>query len=320
MAATSLGVAGARARVAEARDLTALEHQQQLPLQLEIQVRDLVEEQRAAVGLLEHARVILDRARVGAAARAEQVRRQQRRRHRRQIRDHQRPLRARARVDHLLGEEALARPGLPLDQHRQRRAGQHLELPPQLGHRRIAPPEDRPLLDAVVQRQRARDLGREAAAVDHLVLAQVDQRIGGAIGAQLGVGGRQHDDRERRVARAQPLEDEQPLPAPQPLDRRPPRLRLGRQARLVLGQEALLGQREVQIEDDQIGQRRQARQRLRRLGEVVRAAQRAAARPLLAHLAGDAPVAARDRVELGELAMHHVDGLVAIVDDEQARH
>ena len=42
----------------------------ELPLQIEIQVGDLVEEQRAAVRLLEHARVILDGASVCAPRRA----------------------------------------------------------------------------------------------------------------------------------------------------------------------------------------------------------------------------------------------------------
>ena len=68
MAATSLGAAGRGLRVAQAGDLPALQHQQQLPLQIQIQVGDLVEEQRAAVRLLEHAGVILDRAGVGARA------------------------------------------------------------------------------------------------------------------------------------------------------------------------------------------------------------------------------------------------------------
>ncbi len=175
-----LGGGRPRPRVAEPRDRAALEHQQELPLQIEIQVGDLVEEQRPAVRLLEHAGVILDGAGVGAAPGAEQVRRQQRGRHRRQIGHDERPLGARARVDHVLGQEALAGAGLPLDQQRQRRADQRLDLAPQLGHGRRAPPEDRPLLRAVRQRQRARDLGRQAAAVDHLVLAQVDERIGRA--------------------------------------------------------------------------------------------------------------------------------------------
>src|SRR6185369_593841 len=104
-----LGRGGTRLRVPEARDRAALEDEQELALQLEIEVRDLVEEQRAAVGLLEDARVILDGARVGAAARAEQVRSEQRRGDRREVRDDERTLGARACVDDVLREEALAR-------------------------------------------------------------------------------------------------------------------------------------------------------------------------------------------------------------------
>ncbi len=144
VAATSLGAAGRGLRVAEAHHRAALEHQQELPLQLEIQVGDLVEEQRAAVRLLEDARVILDGAGVRAPPRAEQVRRQQRRRDRAEVGHHQRPLGARARVDHVLGQEALAGAGLALDQHRQRRAREHLQLAAQLRHRRRASPEDAP--------------------------------------------------------------------------------------------------------------------------------------------------------------------------------
>ena len=223
-------------------------------------------------------------------------------------------------MDHVLGQEALAGPRLPFDQQRQRRARQRLDLSPQLGHRRRAAPEDRPLLRAVRQGERARDLGGQAAAVDHLVLAQVDERIGRPLGAEVGAGGGQHDHRQRRVGGAQPLEDQQPLPPPQLLERRAPRLGLSGQRGLVLGEQPLLGQREVEIEHDQIGQRRLPPERLGRLGVVVRAAERAAARPLLADLAGDAAVAAGDGLELRHLAVNHLHRLIAIVDHQKARH
>ncbi|HEY5453377.1 MAG TPA: hypothetical protein VIQ54_31705, partial [Polyangia bacterium] len=50
-----LGRRGPRARIAQTRDDAPFQHQQQLALQLEIQVGDLVEKQRPAVCLLEHA-------------------------------------------------------------------------------------------------------------------------------------------------------------------------------------------------------------------------------------------------------------------------
>ncbi len=223
-------------------------------------------------------------------------------------------------MDHVLGQEALSRAGLPLDQQRQRRAGQHLQLAAQLGHAGRPPPEHRPLLRRVRQRQRARDLGRQAAAVDHLVLAQVQQRIGRPLGAQVRAGGGQHDHRQRRVLRAQALEDQQPLAAAQRLQRGPARLGVGRQSGFVLGQQALFGQREVQVQDHQVGQRGHAGQHLGRLGEVVRAAQRATARSLVTHLAGNAPIAAGHRLQVRELAVDHLDGLVAVIDHQQAWH
>ncbi len=311
-----LGRRRPRSRVAEAGDRAAFEHQQQLPLQLEIQVRDLVEKQRPAVRLLEHACMILDGARVGAASRAEEVRPQQRRWHGRQIGHDQRTLGPRARMDDLLGEEALAGPCFALDQQGQRRAGQRVELAAQLGHRGGASPEDAPFLSGVVNGERARDLGGQAPAVDHLVLAQIDQRIGGPLRAQVRPGGRQHDDRKRRIAGAQLLQNQQTLLAAQTVECRLPRLRVIGQRRLVFGQQLLLRQREVQVEDHQVGQRREAGQRLRRLAVVVRAAQRAAALALLADLTGDALIAARDGVELRKLAMDHLHGLIAIIDDE----
>jgi len=53
---------------------------------------------------------------------------------------------------------------------------------------------------------------------------------------------------------------------------------------------------------------------------VVRALERAGAFAFLAHLAGDAPVTARDGVEFGQMAMTHLHGLIAVVDDQQAGH
>ena len=54
----------------------------------------------------------------------------------------------------------------------------------------------------------------------------------------------------------------------------------------------------------------------RRLAVVVRAAQRATPLALLADLARDAAVAACDGLELGELAVNHLHGLIAIIDDQ----
>jgi hypothetical protein len=53
---------------------------------------------------------------------------------------------------------------------------------------------------------------------------------------------------------------------------------------------------------------------------VVGAFQRTAAISLVADLTGNVAITTRDVVELGKLAMTHFDGLIAIVDDQNARH
>jgi hypothetical protein len=60
-------------------------------------------------------------------------------------------------MDDLLGEEA-CRSRFGLDQQRERRTGQRVELAAQLGHRG-ARPQKMPFLPGVVNGQRARDLG-----------------------------------------------------------------------------------------------------------------------------------------------------------------
>jgi len=52
---------------------------------------------------------------------------------------------------------------------------------------------------------------------------------------------------------AQAIENQQPLAAAECFDGLMARLGLGRQLGLVLGQEAILGQREMQVQDDRSG-------------------------------------------------------------------
>ena len=63
MAAISRTSTRERARAAEALELVLLQHAQELGLRARAHVADLVEEQRAAVGLLEAADALLDRRR-----------------------------------------------------------------------------------------------------------------------------------------------------------------------------------------------------------------------------------------------------------------
>ena len=132
--------------VAESRHRSALEDEEQLPLQIEIEVPDLVEEQRASVRLLEHTGLVLDGTGVRPAPGAEEVCRQQRRRDRAQVGDDQRPLDARARMQDLLGQVALPGSGLSFEQDGQRRSRQDAHLAAQDGHRGSAAPENGPLL------------------------------------------------------------------------------------------------------------------------------------------------------------------------------
>ena len=82
-----------RLRRADADDLVRLEHAQQLRLQLQRQLADLVEEHRAAVGALEHAGAPLGGAGERALLVPEQLRLDQRRRHRRAVDHDERPRR-----------------------------------------------------------------------------------------------------------------------------------------------------------------------------------------------------------------------------------
>src|SRR5207237_1113413 len=176
---------------------------------------------------------------------------------------------------------------LAFNHYRKPRARQYPGLPAQRRHRCAAAPEHRSLLGSVLQIESAGDLRRERAAVDHLVLAEIDERSLRLL--EIGLGGGEQHDGQGGVVAPQPLQDVKALLAAQLLQRAPPLV-----LRLVLGEEPLLWQREVQVEDHEVRQLRLAGQRLRGLAVVVRALERAAAIALLANLAGDAAPAPGD--------------------------
>ena len=101
---------------AEPPDLAALERAQQLDLQGGRHLGDLVQEQRAAVGFLEQAGLGDGGPGEGAPHVAEQLRLQQRLRHRAAVHRHERTGRSRAGVVDGLGDDLLAGAGLALDQ------------------------------------------------------------------------------------------------------------------------------------------------------------------------------------------------------------
>src|SRR5436190_1392297 len=82
------------ARAADSSHLVSLEHAQELGLQLERQLADLVEEQRAAIGLFDPSDPSAVRAGERAALMPEELGLHERRRHRGAVEDHQRLVRA----------------------------------------------------------------------------------------------------------------------------------------------------------------------------------------------------------------------------------
>ncbi len=103
---------------AEPPHLAALEGAEELDLERAGHLRDLVQEQGAAVGLLEEAELVHGGAGEGAPHVAEELGLEQGLRHRAAVHGHERARRARAGVVHGLGDDLLARAGLALDQER----------------------------------------------------------------------------------------------------------------------------------------------------------------------------------------------------------
>src|SRR5690606_36117663 len=99
----------------DATDLRALERTQQLGLQVELEITDLVEEQRAPVGFLEHAFASLGRAREGASLVPEQRGLDQVRRNRRTVEDDERAFAPASVLMQRLGEQFFAGARLAFD-------------------------------------------------------------------------------------------------------------------------------------------------------------------------------------------------------------
>jgi hypothetical protein len=95
--------------------LRALERSKELRLEWQLEVTDLVDEERPAVGLFEDALPGRGRSGEGAFFVAEQLRLDERRRHRRAVEDDEGALDPRALLVEGLGEDLLAGAGLALD-------------------------------------------------------------------------------------------------------------------------------------------------------------------------------------------------------------
>src|SRR5262249_16597445 len=106
-----------RAIRAHATDLARFERTKQLRLELERQLADLVEEQRASVRRFERAFALSIRARECAANMAEKLGFSEGRRDRAEIEDHDWAICARAALDELRRDELFARAALTMNQH-----------------------------------------------------------------------------------------------------------------------------------------------------------------------------------------------------------
>ena len=124
---------------ADAKELALGQHAQQARLQRQRHVADLVQEQRAAIGLFEAADVSPLRTGERASLMAEQLALQQLGRNGRGVERHERLARARGLVVQGARDQLLAGAGLAGDQHRQRRLRQAADRAEQPAHgRRVA--------------------------------------------------------------------------------------------------------------------------------------------------------------------------------------
>ena len=128
VAATMRTSTRTRAVAADALELALLQHAQELRLQLERELADLVEEERAAVGELEAPVRRCSRAGEGALLVAEELALDERRRERRAVDRDERPAAARARLVDRARDELLAGAGLAEEQHGRRRRRDLAEL------------------------------------------------------------------------------------------------------------------------------------------------------------------------------------------------
>ena len=195
-----------RDAAADRRVLALLEHAQQLRLRLHRHVADLVEEERAAVGLLEPAGAAGHRAGEGALLVAEELGLDQLARDRRQLTATNGPERRAPVVVQRAGHELLAGAGLARDHDREVGRHQPGERPVDLLHRgRAADERDLLVLGGAVHvrgaarpRQRPPDDRDQLLEVERLRQVFVGAALGGADRGHESVLRAHDDDRQLR--------------------------------------------------------------------------------------------------------------------------
>ena len=199
-----------RARVADALERALLQHAQQLRLQLDRNLADLVEEQRALARELEPAGAIADRAGERALDVTEQLALEHAGCERGAAHGDERPLLGVRRVVDRARDELLAGARLAADQHRRARRRDRADLLPDVADRR-ALAEDLAGVRTTcgeLDQLRARLAARERGLHDRAQPIDVDRLDQVLVGAELDrldgrlhVVARGHDD-DRRLGRA----------------------------------------------------------------------------------------------------------------------
>ena len=198
-----------------------LDDAQQLDLHVQRQVGDLVQEQRAALGGLDQALLVGDRAGEAALLVAEQLALHQLGRDRAAVHRHERPVAARAGIVDQVRDQLFAGAGLAIDMYRRLAARDTLDHLAQLLHRARAAQQlhlrqlQRALAglaelergrDQLAQRRHVERLGNE---IERAELERADSGLDVAVR-------RDHRHRRLRLVRLDPLDDVQAVAVGQP--------------------------------------------------------------------------------------------------------
>ena len=170
--------------LADAHDHLLLQHAQELDLQVERHLADLVEEDGAAVGRVELARLVGDGAGERALDVTEQLRLEQVLGNGAAVDGDERPLGARRAAVHLARDELLAGAGLAGDEHRDVGGGDLLDLLEDLLHRRARADD---VAEAHLLELLGQELVVELELVDEQRVADDERRLRGEDGQHLEV-------------------------------------------------------------------------------------------------------------------------------------